>query len=254
MLTLEELGIQYEEMSSYTNVVTDIAKILAHSTSKPRHHNWEAYWKTFSSPRQPTYLNRSNVFRYNGKYIVAPEDTEAKFFAALKDRCFKKYLTDVTAIAEFGIGSGGNLIQLNQMWPDKILYGYDWSEAAVKLTNNISNNLVFDMSRPTPLLMNKPLGVFTCGALEQLGDNYPQFLSFLPTLDAAIYFHIEPFIELYDEKSLFDALAIAYHKKRDYLGRYLTDLKSRFKIVDCIRTGFGNYLNEGYMVVAWTLN
>jgi hypothetical protein len=232
-------------------VMLDVLKHINSVGSHPNRDNWTDYWSSFKKSDHPTYLLRDKVFRYKGEYVIANKDAEVDFFKELKTDLFKKYYHDVDTVVEFGCGSGSNLVQLHQMYSDKKLYGFDWAPSAVQVAgeNEYVTAEVFDMLNPRKLTLPGKVGVLTSGSMEQLGEDFKPFLDFLLDLNPAICVHIEPIIELYDENSLFDYLAIMYHKKRKYLGRYLTQIKDR--CVEVTRTGFGNLYNEGYNIVAW---
>lgn len=232
-------------------IMLDVLKHIDKVGSHPNRDNWTDYWSSFEKSEHPTYLLRDKLFRYNGEYVSADRNAEMEFFKALKEMVFTKYFSDVDTVAEFGCGSGSNLVQLHSMYPDKKLYGFDWAPSAVQVAgeNEYITADVFDMLEPKKVDLPGKVGVLTSGSMEQLGNGFRPFLEFLKNLKPEICVHIEPIIELYNENSLFDYLAIMYHKKRGYLGKYLTEIKDR--CVEVTRTGFGNLYNEGYNIVAW---
>ena len=68
--------------------------------------------------------------------------------------------------------------------------------------------------------------------------------------------HLEPIYEYYNNENLFDTLAKNYHKKRNYLGKYLTDIKllekeGKAEILEEIRIGFGDRYHEAYSLLVW---
>ncbi len=252
LLTLEAANIPYTKPSTpLHNIIDKICETIATVKKKPEQNNWDDYWSTHKTPQQPTYLYRDQIFRYKGRYIQASQDAESKFFMFIKEKCLKVLMKDITTIAEFGCGAGGNLLQVKNLYPNVKLYGFDWSESAVNLVSGFANTQLFNMLEPRSLDHGDNLGIITCGALEQLGNNFHTFLDYLPTLNAKFYLHIEPIVEFYDEESIFDAIAIAYHKKRGYLGEFYTEVQKRHKIIYTYRTGFGNETNEGYMILVW---
>lgn len=67
---------------------------------------------------------------------------------------------------------------------------------------------------------------------------------------------MEPLLDLYDETNLVDALAIRYHRKREYLFGFLPHLKNlaalgKIEIMEIRRLYFGSLYHEGYSYVAW---
>lgn len=251
ILTLEELDIPYDRLKLSNKLILQILKGIDNATVHPDQTAWNNYWSSYSAPATPRYLQREHLFRYQHSFIHAAADTEQRFADGLKERCFDCF-KDVDYIAEFGCGSGVNLLQLRKQFPDKPLYAFDWSPAAVQLVSDLAVASVFDMTKPqhVPIPAGK-LGVLTCGALEQLGDNFGPFLVFLLGLRPAVCLHLEPFIELYDQDILYDYLAVMYHRRRNYLGCYLTMVKECGAVLCCERTGFGCWSNEGYSVLLW---
>ena len=68
--------------------------------------------------------------------------------------------------------------------------------------------------------------------------------------------HLEPIQEFYYNDNLFDNLAKQYHKKRNYLGKYLTDIenleiKKKAKIFEKKRIQFGDRFHEAYGLIVW---
>ena len=67
--------------------------------------------------------------------------------------------------------------------------------------------------------------------------------------------HLEPIKEFYED-NLFDTLAKNYHKKRNYLGNFLTDirqleLEGKAEILEELRIGFGDRYHEAYGLIIW---
>jgi hypothetical protein len=263
MLTLEELGIKHTHVfhgsTKEQEIMLDVLKEIGKGKRHPDREGWEAYWEMFDAPTPPTYLNRSGVFRYQGNYVIAEPDTELRFSIALKRKLFAKHLADVESLAEFGCGNGYNLQQYHEMFPKVKLHAYDWSPAALSVAGKVPNVVdarVFDMTLSRwPSTLNKDFwlggfGMLTYGAMEQLDESYRHFLRFLASVKPKIVVHVEPAIELYKD-TLFDQLAILYHKSRGYLGRYIAEVEKVGTVIEKCRTGFGNHLNEGYSVVVW---
>lgn len=258
MLTLEEIGVNYtipDQNNTILDIFTEMDKIGLH----PEQHNWNDYWKEFNEASDPTYFRRTNTFRYNGKYIEAPVDTEAKFNRELKNQYFLKYFFNFTSVVEYGCGSGSNLKILREILPKVQLYAVDWAPSAVELVSNIAKSEVFDMKNPSKLEwqddLKSKIGVLTSGSMEQLGEDYNKFLNYMLELKADVYLHFEPIIEFYEESTLYDYTALTYHKKRNYLGKFLTTLESipNVEIIEKTRTGFGSKWNEGYNTIIWKL-
>jgi hypothetical protein len=68
--------------------------------------------------------------------------------------------------------------------------------------------------------------------------------------------HLEPVLELYDEATLFDYLAIRCHTTRNYLKNWLSDIRAleksgKAEIIEEKRLQFGDRYHEAYSVIAW---
>jgi hypothetical protein len=61
--------------------------------------------------------------------------------------------------------------------------------------------------------------------LEQIGDNYKNFIKFILKEKPQIVINVEPIVELLDSKSGFDNVMNLYCEKRKYLTGYLTELE-----------------------------
>jgi hypothetical protein len=212
----------------------------------------------------PKYI-KYDVLRYQGRYIqVCDRQFEFLFLRAVVQTLTHLYMFDVNPIIEFGCGTGANLLTASDVFPDKQLIGCDWAcssqKLLTKLAKDTGRNLtainlnMFEPHDQVPLSSSS--GVMTIDALEQLGTGFDPFLQYLLRHRPMICVHLEPLIELYDERNDFDALALRYHRKRGYLSGFLTTLRDlaaagRVSIVAERRLHFGSLYNEGYSVVAW---
>ncbi len=213
----------------------------------------------------PRYVRSNQPMRLYGDYII-PLDPhfEINWYTIFRIWFFSEYLKEAAAIYEFGCGSGYNLPILAKLFPEKELHGLDWVVASRKIVNKLAQRYgynmkghLFDMFSPDEKLNFKAnSAVLTMGGLEQLGENYKKFLRYLLQKKPLVYIHMEPFIELYNQDSLFDYLAIKFHKKRRYLGNYLASLKkleakNKIKIIKINRVSLGSLYQEGYSFVVW---
>lgn len=214
---------------------------------------------------RPKYVRAFTTIRYGGRYIVPdnPYLTDELWTLAMT-WAFLKYLAPVNRIYEFGTGTGRYLYLLSQIFPDKELIGLDWTAASVaileliaKATAHPIRGLRFDMLEPGSDVRVEPdSGVFTVGSMEQLGDRFEPFFRYLLEEKPRIVVHFEPIIEFYREDSLFDYLAILYHRQRNYLhGFYpaLRDLSAegRIEVLEARRMYYGDLYNEGSSLVVW---
>ena len=100
--------------------------------------------------------------------------------------------------------------------------------------------------------------VYTSSALEQLGSDYGNFLKYLLAKRPSLCVNVEGMAEYYDENSLYDYVALRYHRTRNYLDGYLTRLRElehekTIKIIAAKRIGFGSLYHEAYMYVVWQI-
>jgi cyclopropane fatty-acyl-phospholipid synthase-like methyltransferase len=204
------------------------------------------------------------MIRLEGRYILPDsQDFETAFVTMLRFYLFRKYFSEVNSVYEFGCGTGLNLVALARMFPDKRLFGLDWSRVSCEIIDKIAqtkkmnlNGVLFDMFEPDYKLKLAPgSAVFTIGAMEQLGKNFAPFLSFLLKKKPSICINIETLYELYSPDSLFDYAAAKYIEKRGYLQGYLSRLRQleqekKVQIIKVQRT-FGNLYHDGYSFVIW---
>lgn len=213
----------------------------------------------------PKYVRPNQICRLYCDYIVTLDPNfELNYFTILRLWLFKKYLKDAGSIYEFGCGTGYNLPIMAKLFPEKELYGLDWSTAAVDIVNLIGQKhkmkirgYLFDMFSPDlNLQIFKDSVVLTIGSLEQLGENHQQFTDFLLKKSPSLCIHVEPICELYDENNLIDYLAIKYHKTRNYLNGYLTYLEklrndNAIQMIKIQRVLFGSLFHDGWSLVIW---
>lgn len=260
----KDLGVEYEVIRGieYSNIEKSIWETLANQHDKPTKEAWEAsYHHLFIEGRkEPLWLtdNNKTIYRWNYNFIRTKDtQLERKYTNAIRQRIMDKFYSrflSTEAFVEFGCGSGHNLAHFKKFYPYGNFIGSDFSESAVKLTqaHNIPAYL-FDMKtlEGNLLMPRTNRTAFTFGAMEQLGEDYHKFTDFI-TDWFYTGIHIEPIKELYNPYDIYDKLAITYHEKRNYLGNFLTYLRTKnISNVEAVRTSFGNMFNEGYMVVVW---
>ncbi len=213
----------------------------------------------------PKYVRPNQVCRLYQEYI-SPESPnfEINFFTVLRQWLFHKFLSDAHSIYEFGCGTGYNLPVIAKLFPDRKIYGLDWSEAAVETVQllglkcypNISGRL-FDLFTPDyGLEISKGSAFLTIGCLEQLGDNTKPFIDFIRAKKPDICIHVEPIVELYDENNLVDYLAIRFHRTRNYLVNFLPQLQElektgHIELIKIQRIYFGSLFHDGWSLVIW---
>ena len=214
---------------------------------------------------KPKYVKPYRTLRYRGQVIVPTDPLLLdRLYSAYAKALFLKYFSDKNSIYEFGCGSARYLFELAGLFPQKKVHGLDWAQSAVdilKLVKKAGYNFegaVFDMLHPDNNFRLDPgAGVYTMGALEQLGDGHEQFIDYLIAQKPAVVLNFEPLADLYDETKLLDFLAIRYHKHRGYLHGYISALRrreaeGRLQILDLRRFPVGTPDHESASLVAWT--
>lgn len=212
---------------------------------------------------RPKYFRASRFFRYN-KTIVVPENLNIEFdlFSVAREFLFKHYFSQFDHFYELGCGSGQNIFFLSQLFPDKKIFGLDWSEASIKIVDLIGRTfgrnvkgILFDMINPSAASVFKKNSVFfSIHALEQIGKSHGKLLEFLLEQKPALVLHYEPILELYDTNNLYDYLAIMYSQKRGYLSGYLTALREleacgKIEIMMAHRPCIGGVYHEASVII-----
>jgi len=170
-------------------------------------------------------------------------------------------MDECDSIHEFGCGTGFNLLALARRYPTKPLYGYDFSPAAVTLTEEVGKTFsalieanIFDMRSPerrTPKL-GPNAGVFTFGSIEQLGpQGFQKFIDYLIAQKPRVVVHVEPVPELLDPNNLVDHLSLMFHRARKYTYGLLGYLHERVHILETERSWYGSTMLESYAQVVW---
>lgn len=213
----------------------------------------------------PKFIRPNPLLRFKQRYVqTSNPQFEWEFFQIYRYWFFNRFLQDVSSIYEFACGTGYNFVALNQLYPDKQLYGLDWAQSAVDLVNQLAvsqgynlQGRTFDFFQPDDNCnLNANSGVLTICGLEQVGENFDIFLDYLLKHQPDICVHMEPWFESYDENNLVDYLAILYHEKRGYLKGFYPKLESlerdgRIRILFKRRLYFGSLFHEGYSLIVW---
>lgn len=213
---------------------------------------------------RPKYVKPLPMIRFRGKYIVP---TNPYLFDDLctvsLNYLFHRYLAQSDSVYEFGCGTGRYLFMLGGIYPQKNLIGLDWTEASQGILDLVAQqtglSIVgqrFDMFDPKDLTLAPNSAVLTVGALEQLGDRHGPLLQYFLANRPGLVIHHEPILEMYREDSLFDYLAILYHKRRNYLNGYLTELRNlagqgKVEIIFERCQAYGDLFNDGSGIVIW---
>ena len=262
-----------EICQSLQNILKDNTIESAGTDAK---HRWYLGWQEILERVKLNGVNEENllpqyfkhdILRLNGRYIRATTlDFEIRMFRLLKALLFFNYFSNISHVIEFGCGTGANLLQLHKMFPNIKLTGCDWVEPSLELISLINQETdadiqpirfnMFTLDGNEHLDLTNISAVMTLHAMEQLGDNFCQFLDMLIYKRPAVCVHLEPIIEFYDTSLQFDQNAIKYHKKRKYLSGFFDKLNHHtqvgdIEIIQSHRCGFGSTFQEAYSIVVW---
>jgi SAM-dependent methyltransferase len=260
------------------DVFLRILKTLLSDTLKVsgphRKSDWEKGWsenlENFRSSNSdlnqliPKFVKKKEVIRFRGNYIM-PDDPnfETNFVTFLRYFLFGKYFSRASSVYEFGCGTGLNLVAVSELFPEKKLYGLDWSQASCDIVDELAKTLnlnlkskLFDMFSPDEnIKLDSTCAVFTIGAMEQLGTNFKTFVDFIISRRPAICINIETHYELHDKNTLFDYLSTLFLEKRNYLRGYLDYLKQleKDRKIDILETRktIGGLYHEAYAYTVW---
>ena len=242
-----------------------------------RSEDWEKGWKENLdafiksgydlSDLIPKYMFKINAKRLFARFIrPIHKDFELNFYNVYRNYLFKKYLKKYDCVYEFGCGTGYNLVIMAQLFPEMELTGLDWADSSIQLVERIASTYNFNLkahkfdyfNTDYALTVSDNSVFLTLNSMEQVGNNYHEFLQFIFDKRPALCINSEPFLELYDESNLLDYLAIKYHKKRNYLTGYLEALKElqhnkKIEILKIQRVRLGSIFHEGYSFVIWKI-
>jgi len=243
-----------------------------------RQNSWEAGWgqnlheyagSNDLEAIKPKYFGKFPLIRWRQRFIK-PESKgmESELLSLLIQSIVEKYSTDLDHLYEFGCGTGNNLVNIRNFNKDIELYGLDWVESSQKIIELIAkqtedlklHSANFDYFNPNYDFKIKDKSiVITVASLEQTGQNFTEYISYLQNQKPRIVIHIEPMWEPLDPENTLDALSIRYFQKRKYLDGLLVHLKEmqnegKIEIKECFRSYLGSYFVDGYSVVVWKPN
>lgn len=212
---------------------------------------------------KPKYFRKNKFLRYNKKLIVSDNlDLEYDLFTLSRYLIFSRYLKPYKRVYELGCGSCQNLLMLSELFPEKELYGLDWTKTSreiastlTKMTGRRISGHIFDMLKPSEdFVIEKDSAVITIHAMEQIGMSHEKLLSFILKSKPDIVVNYEPITEFYDDGDLLDYLALRYSNKRNYLSYYYTALKNlqrenKIKIIEAFRPYIGGVIHEASLVI-----
>jgi SAM-dependent methyltransferase len=236
---------------------------------------WNSGWaenlKEFTDSRfnvdklVPKFIRPNPVVRLFSNYVkVNSPSFELDFIRVLRSWLYQKYFDECETIYEFGCGTGHNLVDLAKIYSHKAIIGLDFVPSACELISKLGtelglniNSKLFDMIEPdfTYKLAPKSL-VYTFCSIEQLASKFHKFVDYIMVNQPKLCVHVEPIVELYDENSLPDYLAVMFHNKRGHSKGYLTFLKQlesegKIELLKVKRLYFGSIMMEGYSLIIW---
>ena len=215
----------------------------------------------------PKYFGKHKIARWKGELIKCQtEYFDYKLHIIIVDAILNEYVgNSFNNLYEFGCGPSYHLLRFRQFNNNINLIGLDWATSSQDIIKEIVdlnitdkfqgyNFNYFDIN--PDIKISKDSAIFTCASLEQMGDNYKDFVNYLVSQKPDLCINFEPMTELLDEDNLLDKLSILYCKKRNYLKNYLSYLRElekedKIEIIKEQRLYGGSYFLEGYPIVIW---
>ena len=239
-----------------------------HIASPERHAVWEKGWQerlqAFRASRNekdliPQFIKPGMPVRWRQQFYHPSNPDHELNYVRMVQGHIGDFMAECSSIHEFGCGTGFNLLALKRRYPNKSAIGYDFSPAAVALTEDAGRELgvkgyTFDMAKPEiwPPALGDNAGVFTFGSVEQLGPHgFQKFSDYLIAQRPRVVVHIEPIPELLDPTNLVDHLSLMFHRKRQYTYGLLGYLHERVQVVEAERSWFGSTMIESYAQIVW---
>lgn len=93
------------------------------------------------------FVKQKEIIKFRSNYIM-PKDSnfETNFVRVMRYYLFNKYFSEGSKVYEFGCGTGLNLVALAELFPEKQLYGLDWSEASCTIVDILSKKFNLNLS------------------------------------------------------------------------------------------------------------
>jgi hypothetical protein len=213
----------------------------------------------------PKYFKKNVPVRLFSDYVQpADPDFVLNCTRLFRSWLFKKNLSSVDVIYEFGCGPATHLAYLANLYPGKELVGLDWASSSQKIIKLLADHRGlkitgrgFDFFHPDETIdIKKNSAILTFGALEQIGNRHDAFLDFLLQRKPALCINVECLAELYNEEILSDYMALKYHLRKNYLNGYLTKLrefetKGLIAIITAHHQQFGNIFDDSHSYAVW---
>jgi hypothetical protein len=278
---IKEFNLEYEDLDKNERDGV-ILKVIEHLGSdlipagEHRLNQWENGWNQNLEMIKDGGSTANLVPKYFGKYDHIRIDDDF-YKTSIKDFDYKNLIIFVDAflheyvgtkyenLFEFGCGPAYHLLRFGNFNKHISLFGLDWTESSQKIIEEIKKLAIngkiqgFNFNFFDPdynLVIPDSSAIFTCNALEQVGDNFEKFVNFLVEKSPDLCINFEPLTELLSDEILLDKLSILYSQKRNYLKGYHTHLRNlekdgKIKIISEQRLKFGSLFLESISVVIW---
>ena len=277
--TINGFNLEYRELSAEERdgYILHVINVLTSDITKSGEHRineWEKGWDenliNFKNSKNieeliPKYHGKNRIVRWMQQPVMPiTKNFDYKIHISIIDSVLRHYLNDIKNVFEFGCGPAYHLIRLNEYNNNFNLHGSDWTVSSQNIINQI-NDVLNTNIKPFNFNFFKPdynvdipenSAIYTVAALEQIGENFKDFVDFLLEKKPEICIHFEPIDELLDENNLIDTLSIKYFRKRNYLNGFLPYLEqlekeNKIEILNKQRIFSGSYFIEGHSLIVW---
>jgi len=279
---IDNLDLSYQELtqSERDQVILNIINVLFEDdlvkVGKHRFETWEKGWfenlkllKQGLDPSTliPKYFGKYNIARWKGDFVRGnSKHLDYYQIITLVDAYLHEYVgAKYDNLFEFGCGPSYHLLRFSEFNPNINLIGLDWTLASQNIIKEINTLGINDKIKGYNFNFYEPnyqieipesSAIFTVNALEQVGENYKDFINFLINKKPDLCLNFEPMPEILDKNSLVDQLCVMYSEKRNYLKGYLPYLQQleqegKIEIIDIKRLYGGSLYIEGSNVVIW---
>ena len=235
--------IQYNELNS--EQYNEYYELCLEMLNKKLEVDWQDDWFSVLQNLRTNNDNVKSIIRpkwfresafvniHNCLSLTETPYVDWEYQLITRQMLFYTHLRDIENICEFGSGSGTNFYLINKILQNKNFILSDISVTSLKIIEELKrklnrNNLIYsniDIEQDIDLQLPDNTAVITTSVLEQIGDNYKNFINFILKEKPQIVINVEPIVELLDSKSGFDNVMNLYCEKRKYLTGYLTELE-----------------------------
>ena len=235
--------IQYDELNS--EQYKEYYELCLEMLNKKLEIDWQDDWFNVLQNLRTNNENVKSIIRpkwfresafvniHNCLSLTETPYVDWEYQLITRQMLFYTHLKDIENICEFGSGSGTNFYLINEILQNKNFILSDISVTSLKIIEELKrklnrNNLIYsniDIEQDIDLQLPDNTAVITTSVLEQIGDNYKNFINFILKEKPQIVINVEPIVELLDSKNGFDNVMNLYCEKRKYLAGYLTELE-----------------------------